>query len=63
MASKAYIVKLKPPALDAVRTLIASTLEIHDEHLIVRDSEAKVAALFLLEVVESWSEISDARSN
>jgi hypothetical protein len=61
MASKAYIVKLKPPAVGVIHTVIASTVEIHDEHLIFCDSEGKLAALFLLEVVESWSEISGAR--
>lgn len=61
MASKTYVVKFKLPALGVVHTVIASTVEIHDEHLIFCDSEGKLAALFLLEVVESWSEISDAR--
>ena len=51
MASKAYIVKFKPPALGVVHTVNASTVEIHDEHLIFWDSEGKLAALFLLEIV------------
>jgi hypothetical protein len=57
MASKTYIVKLKPPSLILSHTVIASTVEIHDEHLIFCDSEGRLAALFLLEVVESWSEL------
>jgi hypothetical protein len=30
MASKAYIVKFKPPALGVLHTVIASTVEIQD---------------------------------
>jgi hypothetical protein len=57
MASKAYIVKFRPPALRLLHTVIAWTVEIHDEHLIFCDSEGRLAALFLLEMVESWSEL------
>jgi hypothetical protein len=62
MTSKAYIVKFKPPALDVLHTVIASTVEIHDEHLIFCDSEGRLAALFLLDIVESWSELPNAGS-
>ena len=55
MDNKTYIVKFKPPAL-SLHLVIASTVEIHDEHLIFCDSEGRLAALFLLETVESWSE-------
>jgi hypothetical protein len=58
VANKTYIVKFKPPSLGHSQTVIASTVEIHDEHLIFCDSEGKLAALFLLEVVQSWNEIS-----
>ena len=56
MDNKTYIVKFKPPALAGVHLVIASTVEIHDEHLVFCDSEGRLAALFLLETVESWSE-------
>jgi hypothetical protein len=62
MACKAYVVKFKPPALGLLHTVIASTVEIHDEHLIFCDSEGRLAALFLTEIVESWSELPDAGS-
>ena len=58
MAEKAYIVKFKPPALGVVHTVIASTVEIHDEHLIFCNSKGELAALFLLEIVQSWNEMS-----
>ena len=59
MAEKAYIVKFKPPALGVVHTVIASTVEIHDEHLIFCNSKGELAALFLLEIVQSWNEMSN----
>jgi hypothetical protein len=62
MANKTYFVKFKPPALNLSHTVIASTVEIHDEHLIFCDSEGRLAALFLLEVVESWPVLPKAGS-
>ena len=62
MTDKTYIVKLKAPDLDAIQTVIASTVEIHDEHLIFCNSKGELVALFLLEIVQSWNEVSDARS-
>lgn len=38
-----------------MRTVIAATIEIRGDHLILMDSEGLVAALFVLEAVESWS--------
>jgi hypothetical protein len=60
MAEKAYIVKFQAPNLDAIQTVTASTVEIHDEHLIFCDSKGELRALFLLEVVQSWYEVFDA---
>jgi hypothetical protein len=62
MVSKAYIVKFRSPAPGVVQTVIASTVEIHDEHLIFCDSQGKLAALFLLDIVESWSELPNPGS-
>jgi hypothetical protein len=56
MADTAYLVRFKgadpPPEL-----VIAETIEFHGEHLIFRRSEGTLVALFLLEIVESWSEV------
>jgi hypothetical protein len=54
---KTFIVKFKPSALGVVHTVIASRVEIHDEHLTFCNSEGKVAALFLLAIVQSYSEL------
>jgi hypothetical protein len=62
MASKTYVVKFKPSALGDTHTVIGSTVEIHHEHLVFCDSEGKLAALFLVEIVESWSELPNAGS-
>jgi hypothetical protein len=53
-------VKFKLPTLGGVHIVTASTVEIHDEHLIFCDSEGRLAGLFLLEIVEGWSELPNA---
>jgi hypothetical protein len=35
----------------------ASTAEINGEHLVLRNCQAKLVAMFLSEIVESWSEL------
>jgi hypothetical protein len=62
MAEKAYIVKFKAPHPGAIQTVMASTVEIHDEHLIFCNSNGELRALFLLEIVQSWNEVADAGS-
>jgi hypothetical protein len=37
--------------------VLAVRAEIQGEHLVLLNSEGKLAAIFLLEVVESWSEV------
>lgn len=54
MVEKIFLIKFKPPSL-AIHQVIATTVGIHDEHLIFCDSQGKLAALFLLEVVQSWT--------
>jgi hypothetical protein len=58
MVDKTYIVKFKPPALGVVQTVVASTVEVHDEHLIFCKANGALVALFLSEVVQSWNELS-----
>jgi hypothetical protein len=62
MPDKTFLVRMKAPNR-AVQHVAASTFEIHDEHLIFCDSEGKLAALFLLEIVESWNVIASAQSS
>jgi hypothetical protein len=58
MAEKTYLVRLKPPSL-ALQHVSASRFEIQGEHLAFVDSRGKLAALFLMELVESWNELQD----
>jgi len=56
MADTAYLVRFKgadlPPEL-----VIAKNIELHGEHIAFVRSDGSLAALFVLEIVESWSEV------
>jgi hypothetical protein len=56
MTDRAYLVRSKgarlPPEL-----VIAETVEFHGEHLAFLRSDGSLAALMVLEIVESWSEV------
>jgi hypothetical protein len=56
MPDKAYLIKFKetdvPPHL-----VIAARIEFHGEHLVFLKSDGTLAALCVLKIVESWSEI------
>jgi hypothetical protein len=54
MAEQTYLVEFKPPS-QAIQQVIAVTAEIHGDHLVFLNSEGKLAALFLMEMVESWT--------
>jgi hypothetical protein len=55
MSDRCFLVRFKPPEL-STQPVIADTSEIQGDHLALINSQGKLAALFLLEVVESWSE-------
>jgi hypothetical protein len=56
VSDKTFIVLFKPPLL-TIQHVVAATAEIHGEHLVLLDSEGKLVALFLLEIIQSWNEI------
>jgi hypothetical protein len=56
MAVVTYRVRFKAPDLRA-DLVVAASVQIQGEHLVFLDSDGKLVALFLLELVESWSEI------
>ena len=58
MTEKTYLVRLKAPSL-ALQQVTASRFEIHGEHLVFVDSQGNLAALFLMELVESWNVLKD----
>jgi hypothetical protein len=58
MAEKTYLVRLKPPSL-ALQQVVAAKAEIQEEHLVFVNSDGKLTALFLMELVESWNVLAD----
>ena len=61
MTDKTYLVRLKPRELGLV-AVKAAKAEIHGEHLALLNSECQLAALFLMEIVESWSVLGNPGS-
>ena len=59
MAEKTYLVRFKPGGGPS-QLVMAASAEIQDEHLVLLDTNGKLAALFLMETVESWSEFPNA---
>jgi hypothetical protein len=59
MPNKTFLVRLRSDTIHHVR---AATVEIHDDHLVFLTAEGMLAALFLFEIVESWSEIGPPAS-
>jgi hypothetical protein len=51
-----YLVRFKRPQL-GVQSVTANRSEIHGDHLAFLNSKRDLVALFLMEIVESWSEI------
>ena len=62
MTDRTFIVRFKPRQL-STQPVIATDAEIHAEHLVLLNSTGKLAALFLMEVVESWTELPSCRNN
>jgi hypothetical protein len=56
MPAKAYLIRLRGTDL-APELVIAASVEFHGEHLVFLKSDGTLAALFVLEIVEGWSEI------
>jgi hypothetical protein len=53
LADKTYIVRFKPPQL-GIQLVAASSAQIHGEHIALLNSNGQLAALLLLDIVESW---------
>jgi hypothetical protein len=56
MPNKTYQVRLKPPS-SAVQHVCAAEIRMLDNHLMFLDGKGDVAALFRVDLVESWEEI------
>jgi hypothetical protein len=55
MADRRFLVRLKPPAMTA-HLVLAQTVMIEGEHIVFSDLDGKPVAVFLMKLVESWSE-------
>jgi hypothetical protein len=55
MSDKTSLIRFKHPQ-GSTHSVTAASAEIHGEHIALLTSKGKIAALFLTEVVESWSE-------
>jgi hypothetical protein len=53
-AEKTLLVRFKAPN-HGVQHVIATSVEIHADHLIFTDGHGELAALFLMEWVEGWT--------
>jgi hypothetical protein len=51
-----FLVRFKGSNLNP-QFVIAPSVEIHGEHLVFLRSDGNLAALFVLEIVESWPEV------
>jgi hypothetical protein len=56
MTDRRFLVRFKPPEMDP-QTVIAASYEIQGDHLVFWAGDGRLAGLFLMEVVESWSEL------
>jgi hypothetical protein len=55
MRDRAYLIRFKRS--DTIPHLVlAASVEIHGDHLVFLRFDGSLAALFALEIVESWSE-------
>jgi hypothetical protein len=56
MADRTYIVRFKQPEVSA-EIFVAASAEIHGDHIALLNSNGQLAALLVLEFVESWNEV------
>jgi hypothetical protein len=61
MNENVYLIRFKLAAISP-QTLVAATAEIHGEHLVLLNDKGQINALFLMDTVESWSELPSRRA-
>jgi hypothetical protein len=60
MSERTFQVRFKPPG-PSTPLIIAERAEIQGEHLVLLTSTGRLAALYLMEMVDSWSEFQPPR--
>jgi hypothetical protein len=58
MPEKSYIVMFKRAEI-SVRPVVAARAEIQGDNLVFLNSEGRLTALFFLDMVQSWNEVSN----
>jgi hypothetical protein len=56
MPVKTYLIRFTRSDMPT-QLVVASSAEIHGEHLVFLQANGRLAALFVLEIVENWTEI------
>jgi hypothetical protein len=59
MIDQTYLVRLKPQS-GAIQHVAASIVGVLGGHLVFLDAERRIAAVFLLDLVESWEVLPDS---
>jgi hypothetical protein len=57
MIDTTFVIEFRTPDMGA-QCVIASHVEVRGEHLLLLDSSGQLAAVFMLENVKRWSEVS-----
>jgi hypothetical protein len=56
MADTTFLIRFRSPEL-STQNVVASRAQIQGDHLVLFDAQGKLAALFSLDIVESWNEV------
>ncbi len=57
MVDITFLIEFRTPDLDT-QVVLAARVEIRGEHLLLLHSDGEMSAVFMLENVKSWSEVS-----
>ena len=57
MTDKTFLIRFKLATYLSPRPVLAARAQIQGEHLVLLNSEGKLAALFRLEEIEGWLEV------
>jgi hypothetical protein len=56
MADTTFLIRFRTPELSP-QQVIAAHAQIQGDHLVLLNAQGKLAALFSLDIVESWNEV------
>jgi hypothetical protein len=58
MSSKKFVIRFKPQGLEP-QIVVADRVEFHGDHIVFLTKEGQLSAMFVMDVVESWSDVSE----